>query len=70
MTGLPAASPVGTATRREPGHVVMPAQPLSQELVICPTAQVKNALLDIGGYFVSAQVDLFYGSIFMVFSSL
>lgn len=40
-TGRRALLPVEMETRRERGHVVMPAQPQSPELVICPTAQVK-----------------------------
>lgn len=42
VTGRRAVSPVEMATRREPGPVVMHAQPPSPELVICPTAQVKS----------------------------
>ena len=43
VIGQHAVSHVEMATRREPGLAVMPAQPQSPELVICPTAQVISS---------------------------
>lgn len=62
VTGRRALLPVEMETRRERGRVVMPAQPQSPELVICPTAQVKfwYSKESFNGSFVSAKVVVFH----------